>query len=594
MHYLRRASVSALVLAGAALCLPAAALAKQQFHGSDAPVASAGWNPFGELAQNVTSEERRYGTTFEDAIGLPANVLQVSAGCNHGLAVLSSGHVLAWGWNGETAVERGPSTGDLGDGKDAEQEQEAIKPVELPLSNVKEARAGCGINVYLLEDGEVYRSGYGIAGGSSLTPVKVEGLSEVTQISVGQTSDPDPGNVVMALLKNGTIESWGEEPRQAELGALGHPVPEGGVATAALVEGAANVSQVSTSGDDTIMVAANHEVFVFGSPAEGEHGNGGGGDEGYGLTRVASIEHAVEVAAGGGFNDALLNNGEEKAWGWNRDGRLGIGRFDPCHEKRCVESELTPVTIATGVARIFAGNAEAGYITSPSTEYEGGEIYTWGAGGPQLGIGEVPRSELFGPMVPDPEPIVGPYSAYGEVSFSHDESFTLALAAAEAPRRASYSEVTGQAAVPESRPSLYPGSASVQGSLQSNVGASLGRSSPPPPPAPPRELVSCTTTTRTVIRKLRGKRRKRNLTKTRCSAKSVGATATLAPRGTSVQASIVRGRAAYASGSGRIAGATAKLLLSELRSTPRGNYTLILHYKQGKRAITKSETITLR
>ena len=151
-----------------------------------------------------------------------SEVVAISAGYSTTLALLGSGKVMAWGFN---------AYGQLGNGTTTSSDV----PVEVSgLSEVVAISAGVDHDLALLRNGTVMAWGdneYGELGdgtttgpetcvndydekvGCSATPVPVDGLSEVTQITAGSEFS-------LALLKSGAVMAWGENER-GELGDRG-------------------------------------------------------------------------------------------------------------------------------------------------------------------------------------------------------------------------------------------------------------------------------------------------------------------------------------------------------------------------------------
>jgi alpha-tubulin suppressor-like RCC1 family protein len=114
------------------------------------------------------------------------------------LALLSNGTVMAWGRNAD---------GQLGNGS----HEQGDVPVPVPgLSGVTAVAASYGISMALLSNGTVMdwgendsgQLGDGTANEDTPTPVQVFRLSEVIAIATG-------GSYGLALLKNGTVMTWG-------------------------------------------------------------------------------------------------------------------------------------------------------------------------------------------------------------------------------------------------------------------------------------------------------------------------------------------------------------------------------------------------
>jgi len=150
--------------------------------------------------------------------GLPEGVTAIAGGNDHGLALLKSGKVMAWGWN---------VSGQLGDETSTGPERCffrgpcSTKPVEvrgLP-EEVKAIAGGAIYSLALLKSGKVMAWGGNLVGQlgdetftgpeecngepCSMKPVEVKGLpEEVTAIAGG-------ANHSLALLKSGKVMAWG-------------------------------------------------------------------------------------------------------------------------------------------------------------------------------------------------------------------------------------------------------------------------------------------------------------------------------------------------------------------------------------------------
>jgi alpha-tubulin suppressor-like RCC1 family protein len=129
----------------------------------------------------------------------------IAAGESFSLALLRSGHVMAWGENRD---------GQLGDGTEATSDV----PVEVKGLTEVVAIAAAGNKAFaLLRSGKVMAWGQGAFGelgdggtANSLVPVEVKGLTEATAIAAGYWHG-------MALLRSGKVVTWGEN----QVGQLG-------------------------------------------------------------------------------------------------------------------------------------------------------------------------------------------------------------------------------------------------------------------------------------------------------------------------------------------------------------------------------------
>jgi len=173
------------------------------------------------------------------------NVIAISAGDDHNLALLSNGTVVAWGVNND---------GQLGDGSTTNSDV----PVAVHnLSGVSAISAGGFHSLALLSAGAVMAwgdNGNGQLGNGTLLngmePAPVSGLSEVTTISAGLAHS-------LAVLANGTAEAWGWN----ENGQLGNGTPKGESTLATPVVGLSGVTAVSGGGYHSLAASLQPAVL---------------------------------------------------------------------------------------------------------------------------------------------------------------------------------------------------------------------------------------------------------------------------------------------------------------------------------------------
>jgi len=130
----------------------------------------------------------------------------IAAGYNFDLAMLRNGTVMSWGFNVEGELGDGSFTGpETCSGSPC-----ATRPVPVTgLGEVVTLSAGASHSLALLKSGSVKAWGANAAGElgtgnktRSAVPVAVSGLSEVAALGAGEAFS-------LALLKNGTAEAWG-------------------------------------------------------------------------------------------------------------------------------------------------------------------------------------------------------------------------------------------------------------------------------------------------------------------------------------------------------------------------------------------------
>ena len=280
---------------------------------SDGTLSAWGFNSAGQLGVGE-------GTTFASLVPMPVDLsgslagrqlMSISSGQFHNLALCTDGSMHAWGYNGNGELGIGTLTN-------------TYLPTRIPNTPVLSGRIVDSIrsddasNLVLCADGTLAAWGYngsGALGDNSTvnrsTPVLVDRsgvLSGRTVIAVDHG-----GTHGIALCSDGTIATWGSN----SLGALGTN---------------------STASSSVPVQVVN--------------------------TGVLAGKTVTKVSAGGAFNMALCSDGNLAAWGYNADGRLGINS---------TTNMLVPVLVDRSTLRtgerfvdVFAGRSHAvAVVASP-------------------------------------------------------------------------------------------------------------------------------------------------------------------------------------------------------------------------------------
>ncbi len=206
-----------------------------------------------------------WGFDGDGEISMPTmltNVVAVSAGGAHGLALQSDAIVVGWGYDGY-----GETTPPAG------------------LSNVVAIAAGGYHSVALQSDGTVVAWGYN-ADGEINVPA---GLSNVVAIAAGDYH-------TLALLSDGTVVAWGYN----NFGQTTIPA------------GLSNVVAISGGYYHSLALKSDGTVVAWGYNCCGQ------------TTTPAGLSNVVAIVAGGFHNLALQSNGAVVAWGYNGDGETTI------------------------------------------------------------------------------------------------------------------------------------------------------------------------------------------------------------------------------------------------------------------------------
>jgi len=309
---------------------------------SDGSVMSWGYNDSGELGNGSTDLD----ATPKPVAGV-ANAVAVAAGREHALVLLADGTLLTWGKNEVGQLGLGSATGP----ETCTTVQCAKRPVAVPgVGDVVAIAAGNDASYALLASGTVLAWGAGENGEAGTgaapvgsckcvpSPVAVPGIGGAVAISGGQQG-------AAALLADGTVRAWGRN-LAGELG-TGSASPPGGCSCLGPVSpaGLSGVRQISQGGGHSLALLGNGLVQSWGVNLNGQLGIGSESAVGCFCvatpTTIGALSDVRKVDAGGDHSVALLPNGTLTAWGENFYGQLGDGTTGP--------NRLTPVPVP-GVA----------------------------------------------------------------------------------------------------------------------------------------------------------------------------------------------------------------------------------------------------
>lgn len=284
-----------------------------------------GHNTKGQLGDGTTATPR-----ITPTVPL-AGITDMAAFAFSGLSTVSlknDGTVWAWGSN----------TFGLGTGST---EQNILEPAQVKgpggegyLDNVK-AIANYNAILALKEDGAVWGWGsnrWGQLGDDPSTtstipyPVQIEGLSDVSAISVAPTH-------CLARKKDGTVWSWGN----GQFGQLGRDVEKPYISyTPSRVEGLDDVVAIDSGMSFSLVLKKDGTVWGW-----GKNSNGLLPDETAQQTatptQISGLSNIIEIAAGMNHYLALERDGTLWGWGYNDKGQLGTG------EALSTDAPISPV-----------------------------------------------------------------------------------------------------------------------------------------------------------------------------------------------------------------------------------------------------------
>jgi alpha-tubulin suppressor-like RCC1 family protein len=332
----------------------------------DGTVLAWGDNFIGQLGDGTT--EARFLPVPVKNLGPDANVIAISAGNYHAMALKADGTVVAWGDN---------LFGQVGDGTTFAK----LEPTQViglgPGSQVVQISAGFNHSFARRADGTVLcwgRGSFGNCGtGSFASPLTapVQTLLPSGRRAKGVNAG---GNSTIALLDDDTVWTWGNNPN----GQLGiGPAPMQGLPVH--VTALTDMVEIATSRTGSCYARRRDgAVFAWGQNSSGQLGDGTSQSRNTPVQVLAANSSVTALAPGNAHVLALRADGTVLAWGSNLSGQLGAAAVTP--------GSLSPIPIPAfapnTVSKIAAGGTHSYAIGTD------GKLLAWGDNGfGQLGIG---------------------------------------------------------------------------------------------------------------------------------------------------------------------------------------------------------------
>jgi len=272
------------------------------------------------------------------------NVVAVSAGQQHTVALKSDGTLIAWGRNDE---------GEVGDGTGV---QRFSAVAVTNLSGVKTFSCGNLFTMAVKTNGTVWSWGYdtqgqlGDNGGSNQgAPILVSGLTNIVAVAGGVD------NYGLALKSDGTVWSWGADGQ----GQGGSSQPDG-LVTPRLISALYDIVAIAAGQDHGLALKADGTIMAWGRNAEGQLGLGNTTAHIIPVA-VPGVSNVVAISARGNNSSIRKSDGTAWSWGANSYGQLGDGTTT----QRNSPQQFTSVTNVTEYVVGYHSLIQRGYRGVP-------------------------------------------------------------------------------------------------------------------------------------------------------------------------------------------------------------------------------------
>lgn len=274
-----------------------------------------------------------------------SNIIKVSCGTNHAVALTNQGEVYVWGTN---------SRGQLGMPEITE-DSNAVLTV---FTDVIDIGADGDYTIIIKNDGTAWSFGYNYYGQLGIgnrinktSPEQISTLSNITKVILSYSH-------AAAIDSYGNVWMWGDN----SYGQFGN-----GTFYPTLIVGYWNNlsnarTRMSAGKNHCLYVSSGGELYVSGSNEYGQLGNGTNLDSDFSCVQL--LEDIVEVAAGDYFSVALRADGTVWTWGLNNKGQLGDGTN---------QNSNIPHQILSDIVSISAGKNHALAVTNNNT------LMMWGS-----------------------------------------------------------------------------------------------------------------------------------------------------------------------------------------------------------------------
>ena len=326
---------------------------------SDGTVYSWGLNSEGQLGNNSTVSSASPVKVWAEKVWDIKNILAITAGSSHSVALDSDGAVWTWGAN---------PLGQLGNGSTA-QSNIPVKVSSVLVSNVVAIAAGQHHTVALRSGGTVVTWGgnyFGQLGTNALLnnnpnqPSDVRDIKDVVAVAAGVEH-------TVVLDKDGAVWTWGSNS-SGQLGndsTVNSPIP-------VKVSNLTNVVAIAAGENFTVALQGDGKLWAWGANDRGQLGDGTIVNR---LTPVHVYSSSISLLAAGGKHSVCLSPGKVFTCGNNDYGQLGYATYT---------TYTTQYAIIQGTSTVVALAAGGSHTVALGND---GSVWSWGLNDSgQLGV----------------------------------------------------------------------------------------------------------------------------------------------------------------------------------------------------------------
>ena len=353
---------------------------------ADGTVWTTGLNTNGVLGDGTKDYRAELKQVQIDENTYLTNVLRISAGASHMLAVTNSGEVYAWGLG---------TSGQLGQGN-TNSYSYAVKVLDENgveyLNNIIDVNAGANHSLALDKDGNVYAWGKGgnyqlgnYATANQTLPIKMLDTYNIVKMSAGTEYTTllrgDGIGLGTGLNTNGWLAMGNTNTRYTPL--------EFGADQEAITY--RNIYDIATGGTHTILLKEDGKAYLIGTGTSGQLGGGNASNvttipvtakilqettvEGETVAEAVELENIVQISAGNNTSFVLTKEGKVYSAGLNTSGQLGLGdRTSPITTFTEVQDETGEGTLQNAVftSKGCSNTINSGYILKDGTVWASG------------------------------------------------------------------------------------------------------------------------------------------------------------------------------------------------------------------------------